>query len=207
MSNGDKKFERNIKNLQKSIANKNNNYTSSDSERSAVGLDPVTGTTRPMTYNALQNKPKSEMTQTERDLVDSKADAAFAELDRKQAERLSNIMKASKEGSDLKGFNLTDDEAKSLDMLRRFPGYVSEYKEGDINFPSFTGVLKGNPGRDVQAFKASGDERFTDINPNASQGLRGLSSIYKDEGFDLSKGSDLDKAIAASMRDRSVYRK
>ena len=81
MSNGDKKFERNIKNLQKTIANKNNNYTSSDSEKSAMAIDPVTGTTRSMAYNALQNKRRSEMTQTEKDLMDSKADDVFAELD------------------------------------------------------------------------------------------------------------------------------
>jgi hypothetical protein len=196
-----------MKDPRDSIASTNNNKKSSDSEKSRMGVDPVTGTERPMTYSALQNKSRSEMTQTERDLVDSKADAVFGKLDKKQAERVANILKASGEGGSLEGFKLTDDESKSLNMLRNFPSYMSEYKEGDLNLPYFSGKLQGNPGRDVQAFKAGGDERFVNINPNASQGLRGLSSIYKDEGFDLSKGSDLDKAIAASMRDRSVYKK
>lgn len=196
-----------MKDPRDSIASTNNNKKSSDSERSAVGLDPVTGTTRPMAYSALQNKPASKKSQTEIDALNKKTEDLFAKLDKEDAARVANILKANKEGGDLGGFNLSDDEKKSIDMLRRFPSYMTEYQEGDLTLPSFRGVLQGNPGRDVQAFKASGDERFADINPNANQGLRGLSSIYKDEGFDLSKGSDLDKAIAASIVDRSVYRK
>ena len=196
-----------MKDPRDSIASTNNNKKISDSERSAVGLDPVTGTERPFIYAGLQNKPASKKSQTEIDAMNKKTEDLFAKLDKEEAARVANILKANKEGGSLEGFNLSDSEKKSIDMLRRFPSYMSEYQEGDLTLPSFRGVLQGNPGRDVQAFKAAGDERFKDINPNAAQGLRGLSSIYREEGFELGKGSDLDKAIAKSIKDRSVYKK
>jgi len=189
------------------IASTNNNKSVNDSNNS-VFYDPDTGDSVPAGYAHLR-----KVSDTERELIDKKHEELFKKEGEERKSRVTNIMKAFGEGGDLSGFNLSDDETRRIGLMKDFPKYMSEYTEGDDDIPWFQYQLKGDVGRDYQAFKAANPEGhgkdedyyYHGINPNSFSGLRRLSDMYKQEGFDVSKGSDLDKAIAASIGDRSVF--
>ena len=196
-----------IKDPRESIASTNNKKKSSDSEKS-VFFDSNTGEKRAAGYQSIV--PPSD---TERELIAKKHDEMDKKEDEERRSRVTGIMKAFKEGSDLSGFNLSDDETRRISLMKDFPKYMSEYAEGDDEIPWFRNQLLGDVGRDYQAFKAARPEKhgkdedyyYSGINPNSRYGLRNLSAMYEREGFDIGKDSDIDKAIAASIGDRSVF--
>jgi len=189
------------------ILSTNNNKTSKDSNTS-VFYNPETGESIAPGYQNIQ-----QPSDTERELIDKKHEELFKKEGEERTSRVTNIMKAFGEGGDLSGFNLSDDETRRINLMKDFPKYMSEYKEGDDDIPWFQYQLKGDVGRDYQAFKAANPEGhgsdedyyYSGINPNSFSGLRGLSDVYQREGFDVSKGSDLDKAISTAIGDRSVF--
>ena len=109
-----------MKDPRDSIASTNNNKKSSDSERSAVAIDPVTGTSTPIGYSHFQGTKLSEMSDTEKDLMYSKQDEAFRKLEEEESKLFGQGVEALR--------TKNKDLAKSLDFSKLSKEQVSDVK-------------------------------------------------------------------------------